>query len=281
MVLEYILALSGIGFAGIAAYIWTRGYLLDRSVARSVSRLAGEARAAPGGPFRYRDLEGLPAPVARYLKNVLEEGLSRPKIVRLTQSGLFRMREDAVRWQRFEAAQYFSAMPVGFVWDARIRIAPLVRVRVVDTYHRGVGAMRGRVLNIFSVVDEAGSPELAAGALMRYLSESPWFPFALLPGPHLKWRAIDDRTAEATLADAGREVTMTFHFNDADELARASAERYRFIDGSYRLTRWTVLYRDYRRVDGLRIPREGSVEWSLVHGSFEYCRVRVLDAAYQ
>lgn len=82
------------------------------------------------------------------------------------------------------------------MWDARIRSAPLLDVRVRDSYLGGA-AMLGKLAGVVPVVDRAGSPELASGALLRYLAELPWLPMALLPGGGLSWQAVDDSTARA------------------------------------------------------------------------------------
>jgi hypothetical protein len=60
---------------------------------------------------------------------------------------------------------------------------------VRDTYLDAVGAMQGKLAGLIPVVDQSGRPELAAGALHRYLAEAAWFPTALLPSDRLAWRA--------------------------------------------------------------------------------------------
>ena len=59
--------------------------------------------------------------------------------------------------------------------------------------------MRARVLAVYPVVDARHSPELASGALMRYLGEAAWFPTRLVPGSGLTWTPVDDAHADATL----------------------------------------------------------------------------------
>jgi hypothetical protein len=43
---------------------------------------------------------------------------------------------------------------------------------------------------------------------MRFLAEAPWYPTTLLPGQGVRWKAIDDSTASATIQDGDTRVTL-------------------------------------------------------------------------
>lgn len=90
---------------------------------------------------------------------------------------------------------------------------PLLDVDVLDGYADGRGPMRGAVLGLWTVVDAPGDAALDSGALLRWLAESPWLPTALLPGPRLAWRALDDTRARATVRDGPTEVSAVFEFS--------------------------------------------------------------------
>ena len=62
--------------------------------------------------------------------------------------------------------------------------------------------------------------ELARGELMRYLAEAAWYPTALLPGQGVRWQAVDEHSADATLRDGAVEMTLRFVFS-ADGLLEA------------------------------------------------------------
>src|SRR5688500_15892257 len=65
------------------------------------------------------------------------------------------------------------AMTVGgFVWDARIRVFPGVVVRVCDSFIAGAGSTRASAMGIVPLIHIEGTPEIAAGALLRYLAEA-------------------------------------------------------------------------------------------------------------
>ncbi|MUW14155.1 hypothetical protein GJ633_05405 [Halorubrum sp. CBA1125] len=63
--------------------------------------------------------------------------------------------------------------------------------------------------------------------LQRYLSETPWFPTALLSAAGLTWESIDERSARATLNDGDVTATAVFHFDEEGYLTQLTADRYR------------------------------------------------------
>jgi hypothetical protein len=211
---------------------------------------------------------------------VLEEGRSHIRFVELEQEGEFRMKPDS-KWLPFTARQHFSTTPPGFIWDARIRMAPLLDVRVVDMYSNGRGGLLAKLGGAFTVARESGGKELDTGELMRYLAETVWFPAALLPSPHLKWEPIDENCAMAVLSDSGYEARLQFEFNDRGEIIRSSGERHLRLDGTYRKMNWIGSYSDYQLRDGMRIPMRASVSWSVTEGEWNYWRGRVTQVQYR
>lgn len=70
---------------------------------------------------------------------------------------------------------------MGFVWDARVRIAPLLHIHVRDAYADGEGNGAVSLLSAITVAEKRGGTTLNAGELYRYLAEGVWYPTALLP----------------------------------------------------------------------------------------------------
>jgi hypothetical protein len=274
-------AIGGLA-AGAAAAAVAGRVLWNRETARAVGRL-GTAAADDEGAVLSRlaldELAGLPAPVRRYLEFALAPDQPLVRRARLVQRGNFLSRPGGA-WSPFTAVEHFALNPPGFVWDASIRIAPLVAVRVRDSYLEGEGAMHARLGGLVPVVNERGSPEIAEAALQRYLAEAPWLPSALLPGAGVAWTAKDASTARATLTDAARSVWIDFHFGSRGEIAGTSTQRYRITEGKPVLTPWVGRFWDYERVEGMMVPREGEVAWVLPDGRLPYWRGRVTEFAF-
>jgi hypothetical protein len=89
--------------------------------------------------------------------------------------------DSSDHWSAYRADQIVTPVPPAFVWDARVRVASLLHVRVRDAYVDGRGVGQVSLLSAISLSQEEGGAELNAGELYRYLPEAVWFPTGLLP----------------------------------------------------------------------------------------------------
>ena len=252
-------AVAAASAVAIATLVWNRA--TARAVARLNASPEGIAPAADDDRYDPAELDGLPAPVARYFTYALTPGQRLVRRARLTQEGEFAARPG--RWAPFAAIEHFTVSPPGFLWDARVRTAPLVVTRVRDAYIGGEGAMRAKVTGLVTVADQHGTPEMAAGSLLRYLAEAAWFPTALLPSAGVRWAAIDDDSARATLTDGATTVSMDAHFGPEGEIARVTAMRPRDVHGTPVETPFEGRFTDYARAGRMMVPRSGEVGWVL------------------
>jgi hypothetical protein len=169
------LVLLGVGIVvSVGSFRWNR----------ATSRLNKRLQSPPPVPgrdsFRLEQLNGLPEPVTRYFRSAPQPGQPMIRAARVEWRGEFNMGASERRsWKPFAATQQFAGAPAGFVWDARIHLAPLVTVRVRDAYVGGAGSMQAKVAAVVTMLDEHGQTELARAALQRYLAEAqpPFFPW--------------------------------------------------------------------------------------------------------
>jgi hypothetical protein len=245
------------------------------ATAEAAARLhAGPAPQAPA-PFSAAPLAGLPAPVARYLRAVLREGEPVPRGVRLEWQGDFLVRPTD-GWGPFTATQDVAVRPGGFVWDARMRMAPGLIVRVRDSFVHGQGSMRAKVLGIFTVVAVEGTPEIAVSALQRWLAEAAWYPSALVPGQGVEWTTLDATSARATTRVAGVTASIDYHFGKDGLVERVyAAERGRDVGGRSVPTPWEGYLFEWGELGGVRVPLAGEVAWLLPEGRQAYWRGRI------
>ena len=111
----------------------------------------------------FRELEGLPAPVRRFFRVVLEGGQPVVAGVRVRHTGIFNMGETTDRWKPFTSDQKVVTRRPGFDWDGRVAMMPGVPMRVHDAYVAGVGILHAALLGLFPVVDMRGTGEVAEG----------------------------------------------------------------------------------------------------------------------
>jgi hypothetical protein len=227
------------------------------------------------------DLDDVPSPVRDYFANVLGDGQQYVNTVHLEQEGELRLGGADSEWKPFTATQYITADPPGFLWDATVRLWPLLDLRIGDLYRGGSGRARVSLLGVLPLGGDEANPALDEGELLRYLAEAVWYPTALLPSEGVEWDAIDDDTAAATLEYGDVTATLTFHFTEDDEVSKVHAERRpRRVDDGYEPTPWTGRWHEYETRNGLRVPTAGEVIWHLPDGDMEAWRGRVTAISY-
>jgi hypothetical protein len=141
---------------------------------------------------------------------------------------------------------------------------PGLPAHVQDSYIVGQGRLIVKLLGLFTVIDSQGEGELARGEFMRYFAEAAWYPTALLPSQGVRWQAVDDVSARATIIDGPITLTLLFSFNQAGMIASVSAEA-RGVglgkDGHMVMLPWDCGVSNFQSQDGMLIPQTGEAAW--------------------
>ncbi len=243
-----------------------------------------EAASVPITPEYYdpRELEGLPAPVQRYFHTVLKEGQPLVAEVSIEHTGIFNMSETGEQWKPFSSTQRVIIQRPGFVWDARIRMAPGMTVHVHDAYVAGEGILTAKLFGLLTVMKQPSTSELAQGELMRFFAEAAWYPTAILPSQGVAWEAVDETRASATLTDGAIAVKLMFQFDAQGLISSVRSDgRYREVDGVLVAAPWQGRFWGYEERAGMLVPLEGEVEWLLADGAKPYWRGRVERIQYE
>ena len=243
-----------------------------------------DAARAPVRPqtVDFRELEGLPAPVQRYFRLALTEGRPMVAGVRVKHTGTFNMAETTDQWKPFTSDQLVVTRRPGFDWDARVAMMPGLPVRVHDAYVAGEGTLHASVLGLFTVAEMRGADDIAEGELMRYFAEAAWYPTALLPSQGVRWEAVDESSAYATLTEGDISLTMLFTFNDRGLIDTVRAEsRGRTVDGNGVPTPWLCRFWSHEERDGIRVPLDGEAAWLPPEGEKPYFRGRITEIVYE
>ncbi|MFH1369775.1 MAG: DUF6544 family protein [Planctomycetota bacterium] len=243
-----------------------------------------EGARRPIDPKRYdsKELHGLPAPVQRYFRTVLKDGLPMVSAVSVEHTGTFNMSETGEQWKPFTSTQRVITQRPGFDWEGRIKMMPGLTVRVHDAYIAGEGILHATLFGLVSLVNLRGTPEVARGELMRFFAEAAWYPTALLPSQGIRWEAVNDTSAKAMLKDGEIILTMLFRFNKDGLIESVRAEaRGRTVGGTVIPTPWEGRWSQCELRDGMRIPLEGEVAWILPEGPKPYWRGRITSLTYE
>ncbi len=234
-----------------------------------------EATRRHGLALRYdpRELEGLPAPVQRYFRAVLLDGQPIITGATIALTGRFNLSATSERWTNFSSVQRAVTSRPGFVWDGRISLAPGVAMHVCDAYIGGVGILKPSLMGLYALGDVHGGGEFARGELMRYFAEAAWYPTALLPSQGVRWEAVDDHTATATLSDRELSVTMRVGFNAAGLIESAHFDARGAMVGNRLVpTPWEGRWSNYQEHGGIRVPMTGEAAWLPAAGRRPYFR---------
>jgi hypothetical protein len=137
----------------------------------------------------------------------------------------------------------------------------------------GHDAVSRGAFGLFTLVDLRGEGEVAQGELMRFFAEAAWYPTALLPSQGVRWEAVDEHSARATLVDGDLSLTMVFSFAPDGTMHSARAEaRGRTVAGRIVMTPWEGRWSDFQVRDGMRVPMTGEVAWLTPQGRKPYWR---------
>jgi len=274
IVLGLSIVVAAVIFYGEFRWTWGTRELRDRL----------EAATLPIEPkvFDRRELESMPAPVQRYFRAVLKDGQPMIASVKVAHAGHFSLGETEAKWVPFTSSQAVVTRRPGFDWDARMRMAPGINVFVHDAYVAGEGILHATLLGLVTLANTRGTPEAAQGELMRFFAEAVWYPTALLPSQGVRWEAVDNTSAKATIRDGDVTITLLFRFNDDGLIGSVRAEaRGRVVNDAVVPTPWEGRLWRYEVRDGLRIPLEAEVAWQLPEGPLPYWRARITEIAYE
>jgi len=247
-----VIAGAGAGLAALGRSRWAG------ATQAQMARL--EAARVPARPGRYdaREIDGLPAPVQRYFLAVLKDGQPLIAAATFELAGTINLSAMGENWKPFTSTQRAVTHRPGFLWNGRVSMFSGLAAHVHDSYIAGVGTLHAAVLGLFTVANVHGGGEIARGELMRYFAEMAWYPTALLPSQGVRWEAVDDRSASATLVDGPISLTLLFRFDDAGLIASVHADaRGSGVGKDMVMLPWDCSVSSYQLRHGMMVPTRG------------------------
>lgn len=251
--------------------------MFERKVNSEVEKLFEKSKGIKPQVVTEEDIKGLPEPVQRYLRYTGVIGKEKIKAVRLRQRGYIRQKPDQ-SWMPFEAEQYYTTDPPAFVWTASLKAFPLLSIKARDMYYEGKGNIYIKLPPFITIADARGD-EINQGTLLRYLNEIMSFPTAYLDD-YVRRERINASSAKAIMSYQGITVSAILYFNEKGEMIGFVAERYMTVDEEYALETWSTPIREYREINGIRVPTRGEGVWKLSSGDFSYIRLEITEIEY-
>ena len=265
--------------AGLAAYgaaCWTG------KTRRLLARLESTRLSPTASRYNAYEIEHLPAPVARYFRTVLKDGQRIITAASVEHAGSFNLSATGEKWKLFTSTQRVISRRPGFVWNARIAMAPGVSVYVHDAYVGSEGILTPAIFGLLTMAGDIGARDLAEAEFMRFFAEAAWYPTALLPSQGVVWQAVDTHTASATLTDGAISATMLVNFNQAGLIDSVRFDARAAMVGKVVVPMpWEGRWSDYQERNGMLVPLSGEAAWLHVDGRKPYWRGTITAITYE
>lgn len=181
-----------------------------RARRRERARLLGFQPVAPAR-FEPSMVDDLPEAARRYFRFAITPGTLLHRVVDITMVGVFSLGErDAPQPMAMRATQRLAA-PYGFIWAMRAGRG-LQRLAGSDS----TWWTRFWLLGLIPVARLGGDDDHRRAAFGRFVAEAMfWSPASLLPGPGVRWEALDARSARVHISHDGLSQAVDLHIDDS------------------------------------------------------------------
>jgi len=226
-----------------------------------------------------QDIAHLPLPVRKYITYSGAIGKRKPQNVRITFDAKMLSKPGAMPMNATsEQYNFFGSFSRLFLMKASKMLIPF---RAVHIYSDESATFVVRVANLFNVVDTKGE-ELTTAETVTLLNDMCIFVPGNLYDKRLSWKEIDSISCEVTLENGKYRVSANLYFNEKGELINfVSEDRYALQeDGTIKKAKWSTPVKDYREIDGRRIPGYGETIWNYPEGDFTYGTFRLKNITF-
>lgn len=254
-------AALGIGLTAAAGFgLFSYGNSRWQNATQVQIALLEAARlTTPAGSYDAHEIVSLPNPVQRYFRAVLKDGQPLIAAATFELAGTINMSATGGEdWKPFTSWQRAVVHRPGFLWNGNVSMFPGLVAHVHDSYIAGIGRLYAAMLGLFTVASVQGDGEIARGELMRYFAEMAWYPTALLPSQGVRWEAVDDHSANATLVDGPISLTLLFRFDDTGLATSVHADaRGSGVGKDMVMLPWDCNFSNYQQHNGMMVPTRG------------------------
>lgn len=226
-----------------------------------------------------KKLPKLPPIVGQWLEKTGIYQEQNIQYLRLKQAGLLRMKPNA-RWMSFQAQQIFHIDPPSSDWRARVKIIPGLYLHGHDQWQNGKGRMSMNLWRFIPVVRASGA-NIDQGAMVRFLAEMVWFPWAMLK-PYITWQGMNELQAIAIFQYQGITVSGIYGFNLMGDVINFQAKRFYSQGKGGRMEDWFVEIdpASYQKFGNIRLPTRAKVSWLLPQGCFTWLKLVISAVNY-
>jgi hypothetical protein len=225
------------------------------------------------------DIKDLPEPIQKYLIYVGAVGKEKVRNMRITFRGQMKMdlKKD---WIEINAEQYnfYDKLTRLFYINGKMYGVPIVGM---DSFINGKGNMHIKAASLITVADVKGK-EMDMAAMVTLFDDMCLMSPATLNDKRIHWESINPLTVKGVFEDGGNKVSALLYFNTSGELINfVTDDRYYApIGKSPENVRWSTPVKDYKEINGVRVPTYGEAIWHLPEGDFCYAKFDINDVEY-
>lgn len=225
------------------------------------------------------DISHLPVAVQKYLIYTGALGKAKPQNVRIEfDAEMFRKPGETAMKAYSCQYNFFGNYSRLFLMRASKMLIPF---RALHIYRNYEATFQVRVANLFNAVNIRGE-ELTNAETVTILNDMCLFAPGNLTDKRLTWKEIDSLTSEVVFVNGSFKVSAILYFNESGELINfISEDRSALQDnGTMKRMRWITPIKDYREIDGRKVPAYGETIWSEPENQFTYGKFRLKSIAY-
>lgn len=224
-------------------------------------------------------ISSLPTCIKGWLSEIGAIGHEQINLVSLKQSGVMKLKPEQKRWTVSEAEQISHTDPPAFRWIVKLKMGKGLVVTGKDSFLEGKAGMHIKLAGIIPISKTVDDEKTNESALQRYLMELAWYPSAVL-SPFISWEEVDAHSATATMNFEGLKGSVTYFFNEQNELLKVEAWRYKDSGEDARPLLCVGTVKKQRKVGGLTVPVKMEITWMLEEGPFTWYRFDVHDVRF-
>jgi hypothetical protein len=240
---------------------------------------AGIARYSAQPPVTEKDLEHLPKPVQKYLKNAGVVGKPRVQNLRVEFNAKMKMNQDS-GWNDASAVQYeFFDKPARLFYMVMNMYG--IPFEGLHAYIGPKAVMKIKAAKLIPVVNAEGA-DMNKGETVTLFNDMCLMAPATLIDKKIKWETLDEKTVKAVFTNEGNTISATLYFNEKGELVNfISKDRSMSSDGKiYKYYPWKTPVLGYKIFDGIKIASVGEAVWETETGDFAYGHFEIKNIQY-
>jgi len=271
------------GIVFIYAMIFLFGLTGCKSVeGKYISKVKTEFQHQPLAPeeiLNESDMAHLPLPVQKYIKYTGAIGKSKPQNMCIEFDAQM-FKKPGAKPMKAVSKQYnfFGNYSRLFLMKGSMFFVPF---RAYHVYKNQEATFKVRVANLFNIVDVSGQ-QLTTAETVTLLNDLCIFAPAVLIDKRIKWQEIDSLSTKVSIENGSFNVSAILYFNAKGELINFVSDDRSALqdDGTLRKARWSTPIKDYREIDGRKIPTYGETTYNYPEGDFTYGIFRLKSIQY-